>query len=219
MNTTILIIALIQLNFNSVTTDCEIKFHQSFYNFVTYNDTVGYSLEYNFKKEPPCLKDTIDFIHFLLSDRYTLANSDAIKLDSNSLSMHPLSYFAYNTSHKKVEQTKRTSSAFGPYMNMVSVEVLQLYFISALYYNDFQFKNKITLASGNKIVMSTSDLNHSQEIGESRMVETVNKKVIKKARKSFLKWLEIVDNHGLNYVRKHQINPLSFAKDIEWKNE
>jgi len=198
--------------------NCDIIFHKAFYNFVTYDDSVGYSLDYHFLDKLSCLEDTVDFMHFLLSDRYITANSNAIRMDSNYLSTHPMSYLACHTNHRKTSSCPNIMEGKGSQWTiMVPVEILQLYFVSALYYNDFEFRKEIVLVKENKTVMAISNLKHNEQAGESSIVETVNISVLKKAKKSYLKWLQLVDSKGLNYIRQNEIDPLSFAKNIEWR--
>lgn len=80
-------------------------YYQSFFNFVNYDDSVGYSLTYKIDpNHQDCLTDTVEIINFLLSDRFMLENSKAIQSQAQiGLSFTPMSYLAHHTHHSKVE--------------------------------------------------------------------------------------------------------------------
>jgi hypothetical protein len=105
------------------------------------------------------------------------------------------------------------------FMLKLPVEVLQLYFISSLYHDNFQFRNEIMLIKGNKKVITNSNTVRNKTQDSDKNVETMNRQILKKAKKSYLKWLKIVDKNGLQYVREKKIDPLSFSKGIEWRNQ
>jgi len=224
----ILILILTCLNGKGQQNICDKIFHEAFYNFVKYDDSTGYHLSYGINQKETCLSDTLEFIHFLLSSRYLIANSNAIKADSNFLVTHPHCYLAHHTNHKKLQPSSDSS-----YMNSsnfttimlgqgsqwsqeLPVEVLQLYFVSALYHDDFQFKNEIMLKKGDKVVTTNSYTKHDYP---KYKVKTVNQRILLKAQKSYQRRLKIVNEHGLKYVRIEKIDPLSFSRGIEWRNQ
>jgi len=178
-----------------------------------------------------CLLDTVDFLHFLISERYVYANSEAIRAESNWLSTHPFCYLAHHTNHRKIQPSSDSSytdisdlsairkGAGRQFTRSLPVEVLRLYYVSALFYQNFQFKHEIVLVQGEKTVTTTSYTDPPTEPGRPKIVRTVNGRILKRAFRSYQKWLDLVDQYGLPYVRNKGIDPLDFSKGIHWRDQ
>ena len=80
------------------------------------------------------------------------------------------------------------------------VEVAALFYISYLYYQDWEHCGAVTLI----------DINHRGENNEN------TKDAIKKAYNSYRKWFQKVKEIGLRKARAMNLDPLCFTEDVCW---
>ena len=170
--TTILLLQLISNIYGQINQRCDSIYYRSFCNFVKYDDSVGYSLNYKISlADQECLTDTVDFINFLLSDRFFVQNQKALRRNklTDGLGNIHMSFLAHRTDHKKIRpQLDSTYEHISDWkvqmygngrqiIRAAPIDVLKFYFISSLFYNDFQFKNEIALIKRNKVVETYTD--------------------------------------------------------------
>ena len=215
--------------------NCDSIFYRAFYNFVRYNDSVGYSLTYHIESEHhTCLTDTVGLIDFLLSDRYLFVNSDAILgKEGDGLATTEMSWLAHHTNHSRIKP--QTDSSYKNISNWrvqmigsgrqlvleTPIDVLKLYFISALFYNNFEFRNEIVLIRKGKMVETYTERELDKEYpkGTAFEVKIKNKRIIKSALKSYKKWSKELVKTNLRTLRETNRNPLYYSKNIEWRNK
>jgi len=213
---------------SQISMNCNKVYFEEISNYVNFNDSVKFNLSDSADTGVSlrCLEDTVSIISFVLNKEEFLKYN--IKDSLNEMDK------LYNiTESNLVNNTKylnkiNPDSIINPFYfpqtavltkrsNYVPLEVLKLYFVSALYYNDFSFKRKIVLVKGKK--EATVNYNLEKDIPRNKYVlEIVNQKIIDTAAKSYNKWRELVELKGLDYVRKKGISPLHFAKKVKWKD-
>ena len=213
---------------------CDSVYYRTFYNFVHYNDSVGYSLNYKIDAEHhDCLEDTVSLINFLLSDTYEDQRHLAHQIENGPLMGRvEYSYLAHHTDHKLVPPLADTSWKYlsvrsaqrvGEGRQLVRpapVRVLKLYFVEALFHDDFQFKNEIVLTDGKRTVEIYTEEYPKEEEAESRIykLKIRHEKVLRLGERSLSKWQTKLNEKGLDYLRKQNVSPLSLVKGIEWRN-
>lgn len=91
-----------------------------------------------------------------------------------------------------------SSDAYKPPKNPASIEIAALYYISFLFYNNWQHASSISLFD-----------EESEEINSNTKIS------VEKAYKSYQKWFEKVKEIGLEKVRKQKLDPLA-GSGISW---
>ena len=215
-------------------TPCDSIYYHSFYNFVNYDDSVGYSLTYRIDSgHEECLSDTIALINFLLSDRFNTENSKRFNPSAGTgLANTELSLLAHRTNHAKIRPLPDSLYTHISDMRTQSIgsgrqiprlaprEVLKLYFISALYFGDFQFRNEIALMKGEREVSIFYEELVDNEYPEvSFEIKIKNERILNSALKAYDKWLSLLNEKGLESLRSDNIHPLSFSKKVSWRNK
>lgn len=88
----------------------------------------------------------------------------------------------------------------------VTNQVAALYLISALYYDNYKFCSRVALYDKkNKKVITNLEYVYKGEATEYHKI--IDGKVIKKSYRKTKKWLKLVEQKGLFYVRKKGIAP------------
>ncbi|MGB0881221.1 MAG: hypothetical protein ACPGTO_11740 [Polaribacter sp.] len=237
----IIFILLILLTTESIgQTNCDTIFYKTFYNFVKYDDSLGYSLNYHIDKvDNSCISDTTRLIQFIMSDEFFEVNSNIFREKRNDTifinkGVHEIeiSYLAHHTNHSKVKPLQDSSWQYSSNYSEIMrgqgfqagiscpIDVLRLYFISSLFHDDFQFKNEIVLTNGEKYVYVDSVRRKSKAYPYDYYENKVmNKKLIKQAMKSYRKWEKELINSSLAEMRVQGKDPLYYAGDLKWRNK
>ena len=201
---------------------CDTVYFKSFYNFVNYDDSVGYSLTYNIEEHNhDCLKDTTELIKFIMSDRFNIVNSNNIIANKKEIIFSNVLLgpnLARNTKYKKrISRVDPIKISLSPTMD-INPDVMRLYFIHALFYQNFQFKKRIILGSDKKTVKIYTDEVLDVDFPDETVFnyKTKNYKLVEKAMVSYRKWEKKLDKSNLKELREKGVHPLFYVKKLKW---
>lgn len=94
------------------------------------------------------------------------------------------------------------------------LDMFLLYYISAAYHEDFGFRKSVSLGldSEHRIV-PVPIRDHDYPI--KKKAYRRNKRILREAEKSLDQWLDLLNQYGIDHLRKEKITPLSFS-DLKW---
>lgn len=181
----------------NISNKCFLPWINLFENYLLFNpgvDNVTFDLT-----NSSCNSDTLSGI-VGLSKNIFYGNSSKRTLDYRP------TYLCYSTVPTSIDSLIGDNNASNRPKGALNlpVEMIKIYFIHSLYMRNFEFKERVLLGYRDKDVAVTS--NNSK----------VNRLIMKEAQSSLDKWIRLVEEKGLNYVRTNNIDPLYYSQ-LEWK--
>lgn len=115
---------------------------------------------------------------------------------------------------KPVDPFSSYSQPDSIYSQFLPSFMFKLYFISAVYHENFGFRKRVLLGyDTNRSILPVQIRDHDYPVKKKTYRQ--NNKILKDARKSLYQWLDLLELHGIEYLRKEGISPLSFSK-LKW---
>lgn len=197
-------------------TKCQNAWGVSFQNFISYRDSVEYTVDYKVDDSMiVCLDDTVLGMktlgeYFFWVERKKMKNF----LYSPTYLNFTTGVFEFGGEYWFDKSLSRSNIS-----GYLPVEMVKVYYISALFFKDFTFKEKIKLGEvdGSRYV---GDRNYPVKKDDgiriiSKKDEKEDRKILRSMENSLEKWLNLLDEKGLDYLRKENIDPLHFS-NLKW---
>lgn len=203
----IVFFTILLINFNlSGQDNCDDIRFQGFWRYLYSNDSLPHTI---YKDVPDsmhyCLDDTLSFIMYLgegiffgrkKKNKYTYVPS-YLPITSHE-------YRLYRPPQEDLNSSVRGGRGPG---EMIPIEFVKIYFISALYYDDLYFLDRVRLGNDDWYIGQRID----GEINKRK-----DAKLMKDAEKSLARWLILLEEKGIEYMRHHKIDPLHFS-ELRWQ--
>ncbi len=192
-----------------------------------YIDTLPFTIYYGFDSESlifkECLTDTLVLLNSLMSFRYLGYTETKL-----GISTRPLDKQSFEKHILRQKVTERSPSFFFTFeKKKLPFEVIRLFYIYALYENNFQFKDSICLRSKSTGRILEFNWNNAEYIEKHQHDKTVkeyensmkkmfkNYNLINKAQKSYILWQKYLNELGLQELRKRGWHPLYWS-NLSW---
>lgn len=197
--------AILLINFNlSGQDNCERTWSNSFLKFAYSNDSLPHTIYHKIPDtQHVCLKDTLGLIIHLGRSFFGGGKKNEHFYEASYLPITSHEYRLYRPPQKDLNSS--VLGGRGPGV-MVPLEFVKTYFISALYYDDLYFLDRVRLGNDDWYIGRVNGKINKRE----------DAKIMKDARKSIARWIILLEEKGLEYMRHHKIDPLHFS-ELRWQ--